>query len=58
MDEAFQYAPLADMFGTWRCYSHLIHLKPLIPITEKEAVLDMENDFKPAQFIEFDAKEK
>lgn len=40
------------------CYSHPIHLKSLIPITEKEAVLHMENNFKPAQFIDFDAKEK
>lgn len=41
-----------DVATTLNTYSHLY------PTTEKEAVLDMENDFKPAQIIEFKAKEK
>lgn len=41
-----------DVATTLNTYSHLY------PTTEKEAVLDMENDFKPAQIIEFRTKEK
>ena len=41
-----------DVATTLNTYSHLY------PTTEKKAVLDMENDFKPAQIIEFKAKEK
>ena len=40
----------ADVATTLNTYSHLY------PTTEKDAVLDMENDFKQAQIIQFKAK--
>ena len=40
----------SDVATTLNTYSHLY------PTTEKEAVLDMENDFKSTQIIEFKAK--
>lgn len=40
----------ADVSVTLNTYSHLY------PSTEKEAVKDMENDFKPAQVVEFKRK--
>ncbi|WP_107842013.1 site-specific integrase [Metasolibacillus meyeri] len=39
-----------DVATTLNTYSHLY------PTTEKEAVLDMENDFRPAQVLEFKAE--